>query len=177
MFHAAYIKRVLTVMAIVLLYFQPVFARLAFKDIILQNPVTAPIILYHDPENANQTLKTPAGLTIVHFWATWCGPCIEELPMLDSVYKQYKSRGLAVLPLTEQAGSMEQIQQFYRQYAITTLPVALDMHMRSAQAVEIKELPATLFINSKGQIIGRANGPINWQAAETKAFIEKYLAP
>jgi len=97
-------------------------------------------------------------LTVLHIWATWCVPCIKELPQLDAVYSAYKSKGLEVVPLALDGAKIERIEEFYKQHKILWLTANFDALNASFKAVGGKNLPLTVFINARGEEVGRAEG-------------------
>jgi peroxiredoxin len=133
----------------------------------------------------NFTLQTLDGKTItlsqlqghpviVNLWASWCGPCQEEMPDLNTVYNEYKARGLEVLAvnLTLQ-DSADSAAQFANQRQLT-FPVLLDTNGDVQQNYAVRALPSSYFIGSDGVIhdviIG---GPI--PAAMFRSEIEDLL--
>lgn len=109
-------------------------------------------------------------VVVLNFWATWCGPCKEEMPALDRLSRQFDSRDVAILTITtehERAG----IQQFMKQFN-STLPVLLDEQRDVSLAFMVRGLPTTVFIAKNGTVVGRAVGPREWDGPEAVGFIE-----
>lgn len=114
-------------------------------------------------------------LTALHFWATWCVPCVEELPALDAVQEQYAAHGLKVVAVAEEAGGPEKAQRFLADHGITHLPLYLDPKGMALGAAKVKGLPATLFFDEKGVLLKRIDGPAAWEGEEMREFIEAAL--
>lgn len=137
-------------------------------------PYAAPAFSYN---HADVTLPFDASrhrLTILHFWATWCVPCLEEIPQLDAVSKTYHDRGLQVVPLSLDDHA-KKVDAFYAKHNITHLAVDLDSGNAAFAAVKARGLPYTLFVNQQGQVIATGEGPVDWQSEATLDFIEQQL--
>jgi len=109
------------------------------------------------------TLKTATGETynlsaqkgqavLVNLWATWCPPCRAEMPVIEKMYKEYKDQGFSVLAvdLTYQDDPF-QVVPFMKEYGLT-FPILLDETGDVGQAFQIRSLPSSYFINSRGII-------------------------
>jgi peroxiredoxin len=109
-------------------------------------------------------------VVVLNFWATWCGPCKEEMPALDRLSRQFDPRDVAILTITtehERAG----IQQFMKQLT-STLPVLLDEQRDVSLAFMVRGLPTTVFIAKNGTVAGRAVGPREWDGPDAIEFIQ-----
>lgn len=112
---------------------------------------------------------------LVNFWATWCAPCVEEMPALDRLAAGAKAQGLQVLTLSaDREGAT--VRKFYDVNDIRNLPVALDKTGRIARATGISGLPTTLLYAADGSEIGRVVGIAKWDAPEVAAFLAGCLA-
>jgi peroxiredoxin len=89
---------------------------------------------------------------IVNLWATWCPPCKAEMPALQQVYEEYKSRGLIVLAVNSTTQDDAQaIPAFIAEYSLT-FPVLLDVNNEAGQLYQLRSLPSTFFIGRDGII-------------------------
>jgi len=173
------IKRFFSAMAIVLLSVAvmdaPVLAG-SHVAITEQPPAAISNIYYTTPTGGHDFTPTKgARLTVVHLWATWCVPCTQELPELDKALAENKARGLEVLPLAGET-DVQKVQQFYSSHGVTQLPVALDPGLQAIYTLGIRALPTSLFVDAKGQVVARADGPVDWASPATQEFLNKALA-
>lgn len=96
-------------------------------------------------------------VVLLNFWATWCEPCVRELPALEQAHRQLGDQGLAVIGvnLTDdelvQGGSEEQIRAFLDQYGVS-YPIALDTEGDVTNAYRVFPLPTSFFIDGEGRI-------------------------
>jgi len=139
-------------------------------------PAKAAPVSYVDGNGRVQSLA-PAGskLTIVHFWATWCAPCVEELAEVDAAQATYEGRATFVAISLDGDGTMEKVKAFLREHKLTRLNPNLDNQMASYKAADINGLPTTLFIDQKGNEIGRAEGAVDWSSSEVRGFLDKQV--
>ena len=110
-------------------------------------------------------------VVVLNFWATWCGPCKEEMPALDRLSRRFDPRDVAILTITtehERTG----IRQFMKQFD-SALPVLLDEQRDVSLAFMVRGLPTTVFIAKNGTVVGRAVGPRAWDGPEAIRFIER----
>lgn len=110
-------------------------------------------------------------VVVLNFWATWCGPCKEEMPALDRLSRRFDARDVAVLTITTEH-ERASIQQFMKQFD-ATLPVLLDEERDVSLAFMVRGLPTTVFIAKSGAVVGRAVGPREWDSAEMIGFIQR----
>ena len=112
---------------------------------------------------------------LVNFWATWCAPCVKEMPALDRLAAQPPA-GLQVLTLSADREGAAVVRQFYEANGIRNLPVALDKTSRVARVTGVGGLPTTILYDAQGREVGRVVGVAEWDAKETLAFLAECLA-
>ena len=110
-------------------------------------------------------------VVVLNFWATWCGPCKDEMPALDRLSRRFDPRDVAILTITTEH-ERTSIQQFMKQLG-STLPVLLDEQRDVSLAFMVRGLPTTVFIAENGAIVGRAVGPREWDGPDAVRFIER----
>jgi thiol-disulfide isomerase/thioredoxin len=112
-------------------------------------------------------------LTVVHFWATWCAPCIDELPELDAISRKYGPKGLKVVTvsLDGEANGLA-VSQFFKDNNIKNLPVYLDIGTDAFYASSAKGMPTSFFIDAAGDQIAVAEGMLDWTDSRTTGFLE-----
>ena len=141
----------------------------------LASPRDVPPFVYHDQDDVTHGLSELRGhFVLLNIWATWCGPCVREMPSLDKVATQSFSKPLVVLPIAQDRDPAR-IGVFYQRNAITHLPVASDKAGNAGDALHLRGLPTTLILNPQGQEIARVEGSIDWSAPDTLAALERLL--
>ncbi len=114
---------------------------------------------------------------VVNFWATWCAPCVREMPALDRLSAEVAEDGIRVLPLSEDRGGGPIVERFFEENGIRHLPVMIDRGGKVVRALTTPGLPMTVLIDTKGREVGRVVGVAEWDADETIAFLRECLVP
>jgi len=131
---------------------------------------------YIDKDSKPLTLDpSKAKLTALHFWATWCVPCVDELPTVDDEQGIF-GKNLQIVPVALDGKNIDKVQKFFAAHKIKNLPVLLDPTAKTSKTAGLQGLPGTIFIDPKGNIIARADGPLDWQQPEVSSFIKAQLA-
>lgn len=146
-------------------------------DMIAKNPPAAPPeTAFIGPEGGRKTLADYAGKgLVVNLWATWCAPCVAEMPALQALAKDVAKDGILVLPLSSDIGGEAAVKKFYAAHGITALPVMLDPKGVTARAWGARGLPTTLIIDRKGREQGRLEGAVDWTQPATLAAIRRLV--
>lgn len=110
-------------------------------------------------------------VVIVNFWATWCGPCIYEMPTLEKLFKAYNNKGLQVLGLTLQSPE-NQIPKKIKQTGVS-YPILLEAEPAVNKYGPFNSIPTTFIINRKGEIVKELTGPRSYKQFEN--IIKKLL--
>jgi thiol-disulfide isomerase/thioredoxin len=112
---------------------------------------------------------------LVNLWATWCAPCVREMPSLDRLQARLGDR-LAVMAISEDRGAGAVVDPFLAQHEIERLSVYLDPKMAATQAFRPEGLPATYLIDPQGRILGFVEGGAEWDSPAMLERLDKYLA-
>lgn len=105
-------------------------------------------------------------VVLVNFWATWCGPCIHEMPDLQKLSEKYKEKGLQVLGLTVQSRP-NQIPEKVKMTGVT-YPILLDTESVVEKFGGFYSIPQTFIIDQNGEIIEQITGPRSFKQFEKK---------
>jgi peroxiredoxin len=94
--------------------------------------------------------KYKGNVVMVNFWATWCGPCQQEMPLLDAMYKKYKMAGFTLIGVNvdKEAPPVKALLE----RKPVTFPVLLDPANSVSKAYHVDEMPSTVIVDRKGQI-------------------------
>lgn len=140
----------------------------------ITSPEAFPIIEFRDADGKPTTSEQQKGhMTVLHFWATWCVPCVDELPEINEIQKKYEVLGLRVLPISmDGENNMKKVQHFLRSNKLEALQPYLDVGNKAFTAARIKGLPTTVFLNEKGEQIAVAEGRLDWLNPKVAGFLE-----
>jgi thiol-disulfide isomerase/thioredoxin len=112
---------------------------------------------------------------VVNLWATWCVPCVAEMPELQDLARKVAGEGILVLPLSSDRGGAEVVRRFYAANRIEALPVLLDPRGEAGRAWGARGLPTTIVIDRQGRERGRVEGAIDWASAATVAELRRLV--
>ena len=118
-----------------------------------------------------RTVKQYEGkIVVLNFWATWCKPCLEEMPLLDSIQKRYGERGVQVIAVSvDQKETQSEIEPFLQKFGIH-LPVWLGGTTEKMEELGLgRALPATAIMDRTGNVMGRIIGKA------TEADLTRYI--
>ncbi len=110
---------------------------------------------------------------VLNLWATWCVPCVREMPALDALAQAVAGSGVVVLPLSSDRGGAQAVQRFYDQRGIKRLPVMLDPGSAVSEALNIRGIPTTFLIDKHGQEVGWLEGAIDWASPDAITVVKK----
>ena len=113
----------------------------------------APDFEFEDPEGRASSLSDLQGKPVLlNFWATWCGPCMHEMPFLQEIYNEWSDKGLVLLAV-DVGESPSTVKRFLQDSGFS-FPVILDTERAVAAKYNIRGIPTTFLINKDGIIEG-----------------------
>ncbi len=130
---------------------------------------------FTDQSGAQHRLAEFAGKGVVlNLWATWCGPCVEELPSLARLARLVAGEGIVVVALSTDRGGAATVQRFFADHAITGLEVRLDPQSATAEALGLRGLPTTLLLDPQGRERARLEGGADWSTPDALAAVRRH---
>lgn len=138
-------------------------------------PRSAPEITFSDAAGNSLSLADFSGrVVLVNLWATWCQPCIEEMPSLDRLQAAMADAGLAVLAVSIDRGGADQVLPFFDEIGIAHLDPYFDPEGQSPRAFAARGFPTTVLIDRAGRWVGTLEGWADWDSAEARSLVEFY---
>jgi thiol-disulfide isomerase/thioredoxin len=139
-------------------------------------PVAAPDIVFVSADGGEHRLGDFLGHgMVVNLWATWCAPCVEEMPSLAVLSKALAPSDIAVLPLSSDRGGAKAVEAFFQEHDITGLPVLLDPRGAAAHAWQARGIPTSVLIDRKGREVARLEGAADWSTPAVAALVRKLV--
>jgi thiol-disulfide isomerase/thioredoxin len=89
-------------------------------------------------------------VVMINFWATWCGPCRKEMPLLESIYKQYKNKGFTLLGVNVEPDPKASVDWLKK--TPVSFPVLYDTNSDVSTLYKVSGMPTTVFIDKKGNV-------------------------
>lgn len=132
--------------------------------------------VFQDPEGEPVTLGDFKGKPLlVNIWATWCAPCIIEMPMLDELAAREKDR-LKVLVVSQDLQGMEKVEPFFTRSKFNMLEPYLDPENKLSFGFGTGVMPTTVLFDAEGKEVWRVIGAMDWHGAKAAALMEETLA-
>lgn len=113
-------------------------------------------------------------VVVVNYWATWCEPCIEEMPSLERLRVKMKGRPFEVLAVNY-GESSERVSRFVAKMKLT-MPVLLDPYKNSVDAWKVRGLPMTFIVDAKGQVRYWSFGERDWSQGEALRLVQRLVS-
>jgi thiol-disulfide isomerase/thioredoxin len=140
-------------------------------------PQTLPPISFAGANNERHALTELSGkVVLLNFWATWCAPCLAELPDLDRLQAVFSRDQFIVLALCEDAKSISMIQTYYDRRRVEVLGGFMDPLGMALRAYAVPALPTSFILDRTGRARGMLPGAAPWASPEAKALITYYLS-
>lgn len=135
----------------------------------------APHFILEDLDGKKIDFKTFRGKVVfLNFWATWCGPCKEEMPSMEALYQKFKERNFVFLTISVDYEEKKKVKEFINKHRYT-FPVLIDSKCITLDLYGIKGIPTTILIDKKGRMIGRAIGHKDWSHPNIEMILNEML--
>ena len=112
---------------------------------------------------------------LVNFWATWCAPCREEMPMLSDLQAELGGDDFEVVTIATGRNPKPAIQSFFDEIGVDNLPMLRDPKSGLGREMAVLGLPITVILNPEGQEVARLQGDADWSSDSATAVIETLI--
>jgi len=141
-------------------------------------PKPLPEFSFTDAEGKPHSIADFAGKgVLINLWATWCPPCVAEMPALDRAQAALAAEGIVILPLSSDRGGKVMVEPFYREKGIRHLGLWLDPRGAASRALGARGLPTTVLVDREGRERARVEGDQPWDSPEMLAEIRRLAGP
>jgi thiol-disulfide isomerase/thioredoxin len=138
-------------------------------------PHPAPAISFADRAGNTVSLSDFAGkLVVLNLWATWCAPCLREMPALDRIQERLGD-DVTVLALSEDRGGSKIVEPFIEKLGLKSLKFYLDPKSGAEQALKVQGLPTSFVIDREGNLLGRVEGAAEWDSPKLVNTLKSFL--
>src|SRR5713226_957436 len=111
---------------------------------------------------------------VVNLWATWCKPCLKEMPSLDRLQAEFADK-LAVAAVSEDRGGAQRVGPFVAAMGLQKLKIYLDPQSDLGHAFNVRGLPTSIVIDASGRVVGRVEGAAEWDSAPMISVLKPLL--
>lgn len=148
----------------------------AIQKLMPSDPKPLPPLNFTDAEGKPYDLGAFSGQAVlINLWATWCAPCVKEMPALDRAQEVLKAEGWVVLPLSSDRGGKPQVESFYQRTGLKNLGIWLDPKGECARAVKARGLPTSLVVDREGREVARLEGEAEWDSPAMLEALRKLV--
>jgi thiol-disulfide isomerase/thioredoxin len=131
----------------------------------------APDLLFEDGEGRPVRLSAFRGRPfLVNLWATWCGPCVVEMPSLDALAARSGDE-LEIVAISQDLGGRRKVGDFFAAHRFSRLEPYLDPEMRLMPALGLDTLPTTILYDAEGREVWRMTGMADWQSERAQRLL------
>lgn len=144
---------------------------------VLEAPPPMPMRVLRDAAGAETTLAAFDGeVMVLNLWATWCAPCMEEMPTLAELQRRYQGR-VQVIPVSvDTEGQRARAQRELARLSGGTLPFLIDVSRGVLFDAQAAGMPVTIIYDREGREVARLAGGADWSSDEAVALIDAVLA-
>ncbi len=114
-------------------------------------------------------------VVFLNIWATWCPPCREEMPAMESLYAKMKGQAFEILAVSIDKSGAEAVAPFMKQNNLS-FPALLDPKGTTQELYRISGVPETFIIDKNGIIVSKIIGPRNWADAASVRYFKELVA-
>lgn len=161
----------------------PVFQGRARQYTELRPPMSAPIAPFFDAEGRPYDIGSWRGkVVLLSFWATWCVPCVWEMPILDRLQRQLGGDDFAVVPIAldeDGLAAVPRAKEFFARVGISHLPMLFDASGQVFEAYRSMNrvgMPMSYVLDRASRLQGYLIGPAEWDSQEANALLQHYLS-
>ena len=147
-------------------------AKFAFK----QQGTPAPGVAFDGPEGPMTLARLRGHPVLVNLWASWCQPCVKELPSLDRLQQAMASEGLSIVAINMDQNKDDALY-FLAKNHVTHLPLYFDANLLMSIALREESIPVSVLYDASGHEVGRYVGSTDWDSGEARQLIAAAIKP
>ena len=138
-------------------------------------PQPAPELLFTDLDGKTATLADFKGkLLVLNLWATWCHPCLEEMPALEQLQVNVPDK-LVVAAVSEDRSGKKIVEPFLDKLGLKKVKIYLDPKSDIGHAFDVRGLPTSIVIGPDGKVLGKVEGAAEWDSVEMYGVLKPLL--
>jgi len=153
----------------------PLYTLANKKMDLIHPPLPLPLLSFDDGLESVGIEKFAGKYVLMNFWATWCAPCITEMPSLDKLAKHLRKKGLIVVAVSQDLGELSKVKSFLKPMMLEEIIIWYDKKNKGFRELGLRGLPTTILINPKGLMLAKLEGSAEWNEGLLLTQIEKII--
>jgi thiol-disulfide isomerase/thioredoxin len=138
-------------------------------------PQPAPAISFVDLTGNTVSLSEFTGkMVLVNLWATWCEPCLREMPSLERMQSRLRDK-ITVIAVSQDRGGSKIVEPFIDKLGLKSIKTYLDPKSAAERALRVQGLPTSFLIDGQGRILGKVEGAAEWDAPKLLDTLKSFL--
>ena len=148
----------------------------SFKNIVVYNELKSydKIIFLDSKEKLIKLSDYKGYLVMLNFWATWCAPCKEEMPSLDTLKLDSNLSNLKIFPINVGKDNLTKSTKFFKELDIKNLDIYFDSEVTLAKDLSLRGIPTSVLFNKEGKEFARIIGSIDFNDSEFINWLSTY---
>ena len=133
-------------------------------------------IQFYDLNTKTITLSSFIGKTVmINFWATWCAPCVEELPSLDKLAKSFPKKLIILAVSNERTDEIKNFLIAFSDFNTNFIPANMN-RKDMLKHFSVRAFPETYILNKQGKLVQKVIGPQKWDSEDWKKTIKALIS-
>ena len=170
-------------MKLLIIFIYLIFTNLSYASekpniknlVLIKNPKIYESVIFKDVNQKDIDLDDFKGnLILLNFWATWCAPCKEEMPSLDSLQSNSNLSNLKIFPINIGKEDLSKSEFFFKELNIQNLDIYLDAPITLAKKFSLRGVPTTILFNKRGEEFARIIGSIDFKNEKFINWLKTY---
>jgi len=113
-------------------------------------------------------------VVVVNIWATWCPPCVRELPALNRLDKTLDAEHFALIPISIDAEAVDVVKPFLESLELSTFNSYFDPQQELRDVFPLDTIPATFILNEQGELVAYVRSFVNWDDKNVISFLDQF---
>ena len=114
-------------------------------------------------------------VVLLNFWATWCLPCIKELPSMERLQTKFKADDFAIIAISLDRGGKSVAARLLKRLKLNKLTLYVDKENKSAQTLGVQFMPTTFIFDRKNRKLGKLQGGVEWDSKNAVSLIKYFI--
>jgi peroxiredoxin len=141
----------------------------------IREGIPAPNFTFPGLDGKNTSLSDYKGkVVLVNIWATWCPPCVEEMPSMQKLYNEFNGKNFEILAVSIDAAGVDAVAPFMKKYKLS-FPALMDPKGTIKSKYGVTGVPESFIIDKQGILVGKIIGPRDWAAQEIFGFFQDLI--